>query len=113
MLEKFKKYRLVSVSLLASFLLVIAGFIWAMFQLGKVSGPLILHFDDLRGIVAVGGAGFISFMGIFGLVMVILNGSIAFELEGKNKFFGKALAVFTLVLATLLFIAFAAILSVN
>jgi hypothetical protein len=113
MLEKFKKYRLVNGSLAAAFLLVLAGFLWTMISFMMTGGPFILHFDDLQGITMISGRGFVVFMGIFGMAMVFINGNIALELESRESFWGKLIAALTVTLAVLLFIAFAAILSVN
>ena len=113
MLEKIKKHRLVSSSFILSFIFVVSGFFWAWFSLGRTSNPVIVHFDDLYGITTATGRSIIVFAGIFGLAMVLINASLAFEFEERNSLFGKLTAILTLVLAVLLFIAFAAILSVN
>lgn len=113
MFEKIKKYKLVSGLLAVSFGLVLAGFLWAMLSLTRENGLLTLHFNDLQKITAVGGTGLVVFMGIFGIIAVLLNSCLALEFEGRNPFFGKLTAVLTLVFAVLLFISFAAILSVN
>jgi hypothetical protein len=113
MLEKVKKYKFVSALLSAAFLFVIGGFLWAWFSLGKTANPLIMHFDNLHGITTATGRGTILFAGIFGLAAVMVNAYLALEFEERNPLFGKLTAVLTLVLAVLLFIAFAAILSVN
>jgi len=113
MLEEIKKYKLVSGLLAASAIFVVAGFIWAMVAPQKANGPLILHFDELRGITAVGGIGIIVFAGIFGMAVVVINGFLAMALEKRSLLFGKLTAVLTLVFAVLLFMAFAVIISVN
>jgi len=113
MLEKLKKHRLVSGLLAASAVFVLAGFIRAMTSFEKTSRPFVLHFNDLQGITSVGGIGIPVFAGVFGIAVVFLNGSLALEFEERNAFFGKLTAVITLAFAILLFIAFAAILSVN
>lgn len=92
---------------------ILAGFIRAMILLEKTSSPFIVHFNDMQGITTASGLGIVVFMGIFGVAVVLLNGSIAFEFEERNTFFGKLIAIVTLAFAALLFIAFTAILSVN
>jgi hypothetical protein len=72
-----------------------------------------VHFNDMQGIVTASGRDVIVFMGIFGIAVVLLNGSIAFEFEERNTFFVKLIAIVTVAFAVLLFIAFTAILSVN
>ena len=113
MFEKIKKYKLVSGLLACSAIFVLAGFIRAIFLIVGTSGPFVVHFNDMQGITLSGGAGTVMFAGIFGIVVVALNGSVALEFEGRNVFFGRLISVVTLVFAVLLFIAFAAILSVN
>jgi len=113
MLEKIKRHRLISVLLILSLILVAGGFFWAWFSLGRTGSPIIVHFDDLYGITTTTGRGIIVFAGIFGLAMVLVNASLAFEFEERSSLFGKLTAILTLALAILLFIAFAAILSVN
>jgi hypothetical protein len=113
MFEKIKKYKLVSGLLAASAVFVFAGFLRTVISLERMSGPFILHFNDLNGITAAGGMGTMIFAGLFGIAAVLINGCLAIALEDRSPFFGKLTAVLTLVFAVLLFIAFAAILSVN
>lgn len=113
MIEAIEKHRLVSGLLAASAAFVLGGFVWSLISLEKVTGPLVLHFNDLTGIAAVGNIGTIVFGGAFGMVVILVNGCLAVEFEERNPLFGKLIAVLTLVFAILLFIAFVAILSVN
>lgn len=114
MLNKFLNYKFVSIVSAVSILLVIGGFLWAYFALRAIGmGPLILHFNDIDGITTVGGIGQIVSMGIFGIVVTIMDTVIALEFESRNAFFGKLVAMMTLLFAILLFIGFAAIISVN
>jgi len=98
---------------ITSIVLAVTGFIWAMVALGRAQGPFIVHFNDLQRITAIGSVGVIVFMGIFGIVAILLNGFLALEFQGRNQFLGALTAALTLAFAILLFIAFAAILSVN
>lgn len=114
MFKKILRHRIVSAIFFGSFLLVAGGAAWAWAALAGVTGsPLILHFDDIEGITAVGGAGSFVFMGILGVAVVLLNFAIALELEERNPFLGKITAGMTAIFAILLFIAFAAIINVN
>ena len=114
MLKKILKYKLISILSVVSILLVLGGFFWAYALMrGLGTGPFILHFNDMTGITGVGGLGTIVFMGIFGFVVTVMNGCIALEFESRSSFFGKFIAAITLIFATLLFIGFVAILSVN
>jgi hypothetical protein len=114
MLSHFLKYKFVSIVSAISILFALGGFLWAYFALHALgSGPLILHFEDIDGITAIGGLSQIVFMGVFGIVVTVIDGLIALEFESRNAFWGKLVAVMTLLFAILLFIGFASIISVN
>jgi hypothetical protein len=114
MIKKIIKYRVVSLLSLASFLFVAGGFFWSYATLmNNVTGPLILHFNDMDGITSVGNFSNILFMGILGTFIVIMNFFIALELEARDRVLGKIIAMATLLMAILLFLGFAAILNVN
>jgi hypothetical protein len=113
MLERIKRNKLVSGLIAASAAFILGGFAWAMASFDAAKGPFILHFNDLAGITSAGGTAIVVFAGIFGIAVVLVNGCLAFEFAERNAFFGKLTAILTLVFAILLFIAFAAILSVN
>jgi hypothetical protein len=119
MTKKIMRYRSMSIISLASLLLVAGGFFWAYGALSAgnawngAAGPFILHFNNIQGITAVGGFGNLIAMGILGLLMVILNFFVATALEERDGVLGKIVAGATLVMAILLFLAFAAILNVN
>jgi hypothetical protein len=108
------KHKLISIFSAVALCFVLGGSLWAYFALSALgSGPVILHFNDIDGITSIGGLGVIIFMGIFGVLVTLMNFAIALEFEERDPFFGKFLASLTLVFAVLLFIAFVAILSVN
>jgi hypothetical protein len=114
MIKKIAKYRLVSLLSLASFALVAGGFFWAYGALrNSGAGPLILHFNDMTGITALGSFGTLLLMGGIGIVIVVINFFVAIGLEERDRVLGKVTAGMTLVMAILLFFAFAAIIKVN
>ena len=117
MIAKIVKYRFVSLMSLASLAFVAGGFFWALGALQNAGGsqgePLILHFNDLNGITAVGGFSNLIFMGILGVSVIIVNFFIALALEERDGVLGKIMVSMTLVIAILLFIGFVAILNVN
>lgn len=95
-------------------LFVLGGFFWAYFALAAAGpGPFILHFNDIDGITGIGGLGTIVFMGLFGLLVTLMNFAIALEFERHDAFFGKFLSALSLAFAVLLFIGFASIIGVN
>jgi hypothetical protein len=113
MTRKIKQYPWVSAMGGMALLLVLAGPIWLLIALAGSRTSLVVHFNDLQGITALGGSGTFIFMGIFGILVVLINVAFSFELESRHSFFGKVVAAGTLGFAILLFIACAAILSVN
>ena len=105
-----------SVLSLASLAFAAGGFFWALGALGgsdASSGPLILHFNDMQGITSIGRFGDLLWMGALGIAIVIINFFIALDLEVRDNGLGKIIAVTTLVMAILLFLAFAAIIKIN
>ena len=114
MLKKIMHARAVSVLSLGAFLLALGGPLWAYFALrGAAGAPLILHFDDISGITAVGPLVGITLVGLFGLAAAIINFFIAIELDARSRFLGKLVAAITFLFTVLLFISFAAIINVN
>lgn len=114
MIKKIAQYRLVSLLSLASLAFAAGGFFWALGALQYISsGPLILHFNDIQGITSIGNFGGIILMGILGIAIVVVNFFIALALEARDRVLGKIVASVTLVMAILLFLAFAAIIKVN
>ena len=73
----------------------------------------MLHFNDISGITDVGNLWGIVSMGILGVAVTVIDFFIAMELEERDRFLGKMVAVASVLFAVLLFIAFAAILSFN
>jgi len=111
--KKILKYKLVSSLFAVSFLLALGGTAWVYAALRGAGGPLILHFNDISGITQIGSFDELVWVGVTGILIVILNFFIALELEARDWFWGKLLASGTLLLAILLFIGLAAIISVN
>jgi len=114
MIKKIKHHRLISLFFLVSLVLVVGGFSWAIAALtAAASGPIILHFNDMAGITSVGGFGDLVLMGILGIVIVVIDFFIALGLAERDGVLGKVVATTTLIMAVLLFLAFAAIIKVN
>ena len=114
LIKKITTYRLVSLLSLASLLFILGGAIWSYaVLLNSGSAPFILHFNDIDGITNVGTAWNLVFMGILGVLIVVMNFFMALELEARDKVLGKIVAAVTLAGAILLFMGFVAILSVN
>jgi hypothetical protein len=116
-MNKIVKHKLVTGLFAAALAFVLGGFIWALAALGVRSGGgagrFILHFNDVSGITQLGRVGDLWFAGIFVAVAVVINYVIALELDARDGVMGKAMATMTLTIAILLFVACAAILSVN
>ena len=114
MWRRIIRAKAVSVASFVSLAFVASGWAWAEVALGHVANaPLILHFNDLDGITAVGASRSLAYIGGIGIIVVLLNFLIAIELEERDGFLGKLMAGITLIFAVLLFIGFAAIINVN
>ncbi len=107
------RHRSVAAASFVSLLLVAGGWLWCYLVFRKTDQPLILHFNNLVGIDQVGGLGDLVPVGLFALVLTGLGSLLALELEEKDWFLGKFTAVAVFGFAALIFIGFAAIISVN
>ncbi len=112
-LGKIDRHRPVAAASLVSLFLVAGGWAWSYFALRGTDQPLILHFNNLAGIDQVGGLGELIPVGLFGLILTALGSILALELEEKDWFLGKFTAAAVFGFAALIFIGFAAIISVN
>ena len=114
MIKTIVRHREVSILSFAAIFFVVAGSVWAYLALrGVANAPLILHFDDISGITSVGSLSSLVAIGALATILTILNFLIALEFDARDRFFGKIIAVLGLILAILLFLAFAAIINVN
>ncbi|MBI3589693.1 MAG: hypothetical protein HY093_04780 [Candidatus Liptonbacteria bacterium] len=102
-----------NLSFVVSLVFVLGGWLWAYLALRTISLPLIIHFSNISGINQVGYAWDLAKVGLFGILVVMVNFLIAYELELRDKFLAKLASAFTLFLSILIFIYFAAIISVN
>lgn len=112
-LKRMVKYRAVSIACGISALFVISGWLWAHLALRGLDHPLIIHYASGRGIDATGSVGNLAQIGVLGIVIVLVNFALALELETRDRFLGKLVAAGALFFSILIFIAFAAIISVN
>ena len=113
MIKKILRYKGISIAFGIGFFCILGATLWVYFVLRNAASVLILHFNNVVGINQIGGVTQLIGVGVTGLVVVIANFLIALELEARDLFLGKLLAAVTLLFAILLFIAFAAIISVN
>ena len=107
------KNRIVSIPFLISALFVGGGWIWAYFALRKIPQPLVIHFNNYVGVNQIGGLEDLGRVGIMSFVILLVNFTITLELEERDWFLGKFLAAASLFFGILIFIGFAAIISVN
>ena len=112
-LRKLLRFRVTSALFLVSLILVLGSSLWAYGALRKIHGPIIVHFSSLGGIDQIGEIWDLLRIGVLGLVVISINFFIAFELEERDWFLGKLTAAVTVFLSLLIFIGFAAIISVN
>jgi|SRR3989344_1610360 len=112
-LRRLFKYRFLSLAFLAGLALVLGGWLWAFFALKEITTPLIILFDTTSGIEQIGYASDLARVGVFGLMVVLVNFFISIELEERMPFWGRLTSFTTVFLGILIFIYFAAIISVN
>lgn len=92
---------------------VIGGAAWAYGALRSINQPLILHFNSYVGINQVGGLGELLGVATLAMVAVLLNFFLAANAREHDVFLARFISATTIVFAALIFIGFAAIISVN
>lgn len=112
-LSRALEHKWVSLASLFSGALILGGWIWASVELKGISQPLIIHFNDYIGINRTGGLLDLSWLGIFGLIAIVVNFLIALDLEERDWFWGKFTSLASIFLAALIFIGFVVIINVN
>jgi len=110
---KIVKFKTVSLLCLIGVVFIAGGTLWAYYALRGASGLLIVHHNNIQAINNVGRAEDVVKIGMTGLVAAILDFFIALELETRDKILGKVVAAACLFSGILIFIGFAAIISVN
>jgi hypothetical protein len=113
MMQRIRKFRFISSIFLTSLIFIFGGMVWAYFALRGVKTPLVLHFNNLAGINQIGSSADLLRFGGTAIVFIILDLFLALELETRDIFLGKLLAAAALFFSILIFIGFAAIISVN
>jgi hypothetical protein len=107
------KHKLLVAFFSLSLILVVGGGLWAWGALRHISQPLILHFNDKVGINQTGTVFDLLKVSAVGLVATLVNTLISAALVEREKFFSFFVAGGTLLINILIFIGFAAIISVN
>ena len=113
MLRKVTSNKWVGGAFAVSFALIIGSWLWAWFTLKGISQSLILHYNSFAGINQSGTVAELSAVSVMAFVALVVNSSIAFELQHRNRFLALVLAVGSILFSLLIFIAFTAIIRVN
>jgi len=112
-LKKIFRLRIVNLFFWISVIFIVGGCIWAIIILGGISEPLIIHYSQSSGIDRIGGLGTLIGIAVLGLIMAIVDFFISLELEKKNILFSRLTSLVGLFVGFLIFIYFAAIISIN
>lgn len=111
--EKISDHRAIAAFGTLALLLVAGGWLWAFLVLRDRPHSLILHWNDLINVNIKGDMGDLSGLGALSVLAVILNFKLALELDRRDWFLGKLVIGATFGFGVLIFIGFAAIVSVN
>ncbi|MBI4085017.1 MAG: hypothetical protein HY432_00730 [Candidatus Liptonbacteria bacterium] len=112
-MRKILEHKAVGLTFVISLLFVLSGWIWTLSALRNTHQPLIVHFNNVLGINQIGGLKDLSAVAIFGIVSLLFDFVISIEFDKRDKFLGKFTAAAGLFFSILIFIGFAAIISVN
>jgi hypothetical protein len=111
--DKLVQHRIVAVLGALSFAFTGGGWLWAWLALKDKTYSLSLHWNNLVHVNQTGDIADLMGLGAFALLVVLLDFAVALELDQRDWFWGKFLASGALSFALLIFIGFAAIISVN
>ena len=112
-LGKFFKYRLNNLSLALGFTLIFGGWLWAYLKLRVIEVPVVILYNSVEGVARAGDVREFLKVLVFGLLVILVNFFIAAELEERSRFWARLSSLFTVFLSVLIFIYFAAIISVT
>lgn len=107
------RFSVVALLSLGGIVLALVALVWAWVALHAVEGPIIISFASRLGILRVGNPIVLYGMAIIACMALIMNALLARALEGRNRFLAGFVAVATFFLGFLIFIAYAAIITVN
>ncbi len=91
----------------------VIALLWAWLALRTAEGPVIISFTSQLGILRVGSPAVLYGTAIVACVALLIHSFLVHALEKRNRFLAGFLAVATFFLGFLIFIAYAAIISVN
>ncbi|MEK7195446.1 MAG: hypothetical protein AAB655_02005 [Patescibacteria group bacterium] len=111
--NRFLKHKSTAILFSLALAFVLGGVFWTFFGLKRISGPVVVHFNNLAGINQIGSLWELLSIGAIAAVIIFSNFIIAVELEERDRFLGKTITGATLLFGILIFIGFAAIISVN
>lgn len=113
MFKNIVKFKFINLAYLVSLFLASGGWIWSYAALGGNGELLVIRFNNLVGISQIGSFSDLSAVGAISLIVIVINFFISRELAKNEEFLSKLLAFATVLFSALIFIGFAAIISVN
>ena len=113
MRRKIFEYKTITGMYGLSFALVTGGFLWVYLALKDTPEPLILHYNSITYINQIGGFWSLMGVGVLSLLMLGINFVLSLELKDREWFLGEFISAATIFMSILIFIACAAIISVN
>ncbi|MEK7630192.1 MAG: hypothetical protein AAB432_02290 [Patescibacteria group bacterium] len=93
-------------------LFLISGFV-VFFNLGGLPSTIILHFDSFRGVDVFGAPSDLSWIWLTGFVAFIVNTFLAYQFFYRQRFISIIFFSFNILIAFIILIALATIISVN
>ena len=92
---------------------IVGSFLLALLNFGKLSYPLVLHFDNFNGVDVIGDTA--DFWGIWlgGIAYITLNFLLGEAMFKKERILSYVFLSINLLLALILFVITATIISVN
>jgi len=93
--------------------ILVIAFVFAYINFGSLENLLVVHFDVYRGIDFLGSKADVFAVLASGVAMLAINFWLAWIFRRRDQFFSYVLAVGTVFLSVLIFLAITGIISIN
>ena len=112
-MEKFVREHISEILFAASLVILISAFVRALVALGGITQPLVLHYNRAMGFTQKGNLWELAIMFSIPMTAIIINYLVVRALKNKARLVALGLGGWNVLFASLIFVAFTAIIGVN
>lgn len=112
-MKRFHSHPVITALFIGSLAVAAGTALWAHLVFRNIAGPIVVHFNGREGITRIGTVADLDRMLAFEVALIAANALVAFGLPDKEALVRATVAGATIAMSLLIFIGFAAIISVN